>query len=405
MADTPREDITVAEAASAPKARAAVAPSPKTKIELNELVSEIWGNPEKLKEYLASIRPIDYKKTPEVQSESIAGTQAQMLFLMMFGTLGLPDDEFKKLTPEGFSDILSKLKSIPLPKQLEGLNIIESFNTLFANRSTPAWQEVLKKWEEMKEMAAVGREAVKKQVNPAPAVSSTLPPAWNLPSGSAPSTGGGVWEGTKDFVKDHKTEIMIGGAAIVGLYAAYKLFGGKGSSEESKWFSGITDWKVLTVAGLATAFGLYKWGPDVIKNSFEKFIWWFSSEERSSFDAKTIKSLSERIVEYNNANKKWEERRNTFPTELIKSKGGMTWDQFNDNDGLVRNIMYIGNSGVSWIFGNSGVLPGEWKRNWNDYQLLLDYTKENVKKHNIDITKDTKMDDVWKKIMEKEGGK
>ena len=57
------------------------------------------------------------------------------------------------------------------------------------------------------------------------------------------------------------------------------------------------------------------------------------------------------------------------------------------------------------IFGNSGVLPGEWKRNWNDYQLLLDYTKENVKKHNIDITKDTKMDDVWKKIMEKEGGK
>ena len=79
----------------------------------------------------------------------------------------------------------------------------------------------------------------------------------------------------------------------------------------------------------------------------------------------------------------------------------MTWDQFNDNDGLVRNIMYIGNSGVSWIFGNSGVLPGEWKRNWNDYQLLLDYTKENVKKHNIDITKDTKMDDVWKKIMEK----
>lgn len=41
MADTPREDITVAEAASAPKARAAVAPSPKTKKELNELVSEI----------------------------------------------------------------------------------------------------------------------------------------------------------------------------------------------------------------------------------------------------------------------------------------------------------------------------------------------------------------------------
>jgi hypothetical protein len=93
-------------------------------------VSEIWGNPEKLKEYLASIRPIDYKKTPEVQSESIAGTQAQMLFLMMFGTLGLPDDEFQKLTPEGFTDIVSKLKSIPLPKQLEGLNIIESFNTL-----------------------------------------------------------------------------------------------------------------------------------------------------------------------------------------------------------------------------------------------------------------------------------
>jgi hypothetical protein len=83
----------------------------------------------------------------------------------------------------------------------------------------------------------------------------------------------------------------------------------------------------------------------------------------------------------------------------------MTMAEFKDKDGFFSNVMYTVNSGISWLTGTSGALPNDMKQEWKEYQLLLTYTKDKVVEYKIEVTDDTKMDDVWKKIMEKEGGK
>ncbi len=77
--------------------------------------------------------------------------------------------------------------------------------------------------------------------------------------------------------------------------------------------------------------------------------------------------------------------------------------EFTDENGLMSNLMYMINGGASWLTGTSGALPSGMKQDWEDYQLLLEYTKAMVKKHKIEYTEDAKMDDIWKQILAKEG--
>ena len=82
----------------------------------------------------------------------------------------------------------------------------------------------------------------------------------------------------------------------------------------------------------------------------------------------------------------------------------MTVAEFKDKDGFFSNAMYMFNSGLSWFTGTSGALSNDMKQEWNDYQLLLDYTKQKTADYKIDYKNDDTMDDIWKKIIEKEGG-
>ena len=196
---------------------------------------------------------------------------------------------------------------------------------------------------------------------------------------------------------------MIWAAGLVGLYAAYKLLGGEGSKDESKWFSGITDWKVLTVAGLATAVGLYKFGPDWIKDTVAKFSNFIGITKATTLESSQIKSITERIVEYNNKENP-NNRRSVFPKKLIESKWNMSVKEFKGEDGTLSFIGFKLNGIISWWTGTSGVLPEGMKQDYDDYQLLLEYTIKKVQEYKIEYTNDTKMDDIWKQILKKEGG-
>jgi hypothetical protein len=378
---------------------------PEIQKDLKKLAEEMKWSPEKLIEQLQKVKPVDYTQPPERQENAIALVQSQVMTLLAFSTFDMADAEFQSLTVESLREHIAKWKSSKFAEKLSKLKAPEAFDLLYQNKDTPAGKVILAQWNDIKEIAQLARDSVKRTSNIVPPTGtspSNSPPTITLPTGPIPSAGG-IWEGAKNFVSDNKTSLMIGGAALVGIYAAYKLFGGEGSKDDSKWFSGITDWKVLTVAGFATAFGLYKWGPDWIRGAFDKFKSFLLSEKPSTIPPTTIKEMSKKIVEYNNK-KNSADRRSSFPDKLIQSKWGMTVAEFKDKDGFFSNVMYSVNSGVSWVTGTSGTLPNDMKQEWNDYQLLLAYTKDKAAEYKIDTTDDTKMDDVWKKIIEKEGG-
>ena len=81
----------------------------------------------------------------------------------------------------------------------------------------------------------------------------------------------------------------------------------------------------------------------------------------------------------------------------------MTVKEFTWEDGLISSVAYKLNGMAWWLTGTSGVVPESMKNDWNDYQLLLDYTNTKIKQHSIKYTADTTtMDEVWKEILAKE---
>ncbi len=406
MANTVAEDL-----AKRPKE----APNPGTRsdlanLSLDRLASEVMSDTEKMRAHLDQVKPLDYTQADsfEKQKDSIALTQSYLMIVLAFATRELPVDAFTKLDVAWLEKIIGEkgdriFPDEPTKKAWE--KAFESSKTLFANKGTPVWQAVFARWDELKKLA---EEWIRATLVKSPAPQWAPTPAWasTLPAGPVgwSSADGGVLDTATGFLWDNKWKIAIAGAIALAAYFGFRNSGGEGSKDESKWFSGITDWKVLTAAALATAFGLYKFGPDWIKDAFEKFKSFILSEKTSTIESTKITDLSKKIVEYNNK-KNSSDRRNSFPEKLIKSKGWMTLAEFKDKDWIFSNAMYMFNSGISWLTGTSGGLSNDMKQEWNDYQLLLDYTKQKTADYKIDYKNDDTMDDVWKKIIEKEEGK
>lgn len=82
----------------------------------------------------------------------------------------------------------------------------------------------------------------------------------------------------------------------------------------------------------------------------------------------------------------------------------MTVREFKEQDSITNNLLYGASGAVEWITGMTSPLPVSYKQEWDDYQILLSYSKAKVKEYNLidKVTDDTKMDDVWKMILEKE---
>ena len=82
----------------------------------------------------------------------------------------------------------------------------------------------------------------------------------------------------------------------------------------------------------------------------------------------------------------------------------MTVKEFKEQDSITNNAIYGLSGGIEWLTGMSSPLPSSYKQEWDDYQLLLAYSKAKVSeyKRTDKVTDDTKMDDVWKMILEKE---
>jgi hypothetical protein len=373
-------------------------------LSLDRLHSELKSNPEK---YLRDIKPLDYTWDIEKQKNAVSYVQSQIMILIAIVWIDLSDDQFSKLDLAKFEEIMWNKKSISIPESLSvrGMDPNTVYGELIKNRTTPIGKYIIGKWDEMKKVATLARQEHLEQAKRSPnstntPIPITSPTGTTLPSG--PVTDNWVWQQTKDFVGDNKWKIALVGGWMLAVYAAFRLFGGEGSKDESKWFSGITDWKVLAVAGFATWFGLYKWGPDWVRGSFEKFTAFLGIDKASKIEPQKIKGMTDLIVEYNNK-KSPNDQRKSFPEKLIKSKWGMKASEFKDKDGFFSNVMYTANSAVSWITGTSGALPHDMKQEWTDYQLLLDYTKSKVAEYNISTTDDMLMDDIWKQIIEKEG--
>ena len=128
----------------------------------------------------------------------------------------------------------------------------------------------------------------------------------------------------KGFVSENRNYFYAGGAALAP-FAAYKMFGGSSDEKsDSKWFSSLTDWKVLVPAIAILGVLGYKYGPDGFKNltseTWEKIKSFLSSDKPSTIDAAGIKSLGAGLLAWHNKKASASERRSTFPEKLIKSK-------------------------------------------------------------------------------------
>ncbi len=375
-----------------------------TATELARLATELKDNPAKVQEFLTRVKPIDYQQSVEAQPESVALTQAHLMLAMSFASLDLSDADFQKLDFAGLQKLVIEKGESVIPEALrqKWINPFSVIAPLASKQTTPTGKFILDQWEKFREIAGSARNALKNSGYKSPVAVST--PASTLPTGPVwESDGKWAMAQTGEFISDHKTGLMIW-AGIIWLYAAFRMFGGEGSKDESKWFSGITDWKVPTVAALATAFGLYKFGPDWIKDMADKFKSFILSEKTSIIEPERIKNLSKMIVEYNNK-KNPNDRLSTFPDKLIKSKWGMTVKEFKWEDGTLSFIGFKVNSLAGWLTATSGIAPEGMKQDYEDYQLLLDFTMKKVQEYNIDYKNDDTMDSIWKKILEKEGGK
>lgn len=378
-------------------------PTPPVKRELAELsldrlAWEVKTIPLKMREHLDQIKPVNYDEAPETQKNSIILTQVALVWLLTYVIEDMSDTEFAKLDLTGLDSQVTKQGTEKFSTLFgdQATRMISDYKLLTEKKDTPTAKAILASWDQMRSIASAHRAEIRKVSTASPASrTSTLPTG---PVGEA-----STWDKTIDYVSDNKWKIAIGGALAIATYALFRSLGWEGSKDESKWLPAwMTDWKTLSLASLATAVGLYKWWPDWISGAFDKFKAFLLSEKNSTIEPAKITDMAKRIVEYNNK-KNTSDRRNTFPEKLIKSKWGMTVAEFKDKDGFFSNVMYTVNSGISWLTGTSGVLWNDMKQEWNDYQLLLAYTKDKVAEYKIEVTDDTKMDDVWKKILEKEG--
>lgn len=376
-------------------------------LSLDRLASEVLSDPQKMQTYLDQVKSIDYtqRENTETQKNAIALTQSHLIIVLAFATRDLPVDAFSKLDTAWLEKIIGEkgdaiFPDEPTKKACE--KALTSSKALFINKNTPVWQAVFARWDELKKLAESWIRATLVK-SPAPQWAPAPTGASTLPAGSVGGTDSGLVDSATGFVSDNKGKIAI--AAVVSLiaYFGFRNSGGEASKDESKWFSGITDWKVLTVAGFATAFGLYKFGPDWIKDMADKFKSFVLSEKTSIIEPERIKNLSKMIVAYNNK-KNPNDRLSTFPDKLIKSKWGMTVKEFKWEDGTLSFIGFKVNSLAGWSTGTSGIAPEGMKQDYEDYQLLLDFTMKKVQEYKIDYKNDDTMDSIWKKIIEKEGG-